>query len=154
MDSPFYNNNSSIVFYLEPILNTYHKTYQNIITLSNIPNGPLSDMVSTFSATKLSPFQQIGPLASPTFAPHNCVHALLRYPKKHTNARPNMKNSDSFMTSEDIPALLSYLSSNGYSIQNQISDVLYKSNINLTGSSDSRLSGNRKFICVATYSTA
>jgi hypothetical protein len=58
MESPF-KNHSSVVMYLEPYLNSFTKNYQNIITLSDMPNGPLSNMVSTISSPKLSPFQYL-----------------------------------------------------------------------------------------------
>ena len=75
MESPFSNHNT-IVFYLEPVLNPIHKSYQQIITLDAIPQGPLSDMVSPISVPKLSTFQSFHTLASP----QSCVFALLRYP--------------------------------------------------------------------------
>ena len=56
MESPFSNHNT-IVFYLEPVLNPIHKSYQQIITLDAIPQGPLSDMVSPISVPKLSTFK-------------------------------------------------------------------------------------------------
>jgi len=37
-DSPFANTNSLIVLYLEPYLNTFYKSYQNIITLNAMPD--------------------------------------------------------------------------------------------------------------------
>lgn len=147
MESPFTKSNT-FVFYLEPILNSYHKSYQNIITVSSIPPGPLNDLVASMSLPKLSPFQQIGTFASP----YNCVNVLLRYPKTHINGRPSMKDTDSFMTTEDIPAVLSYLSSNGYTIDKDLSYIMQKANIGFGGTSDSRLSGNRKMICIANYS--
>ena len=71
MESPFSNHNT-IVFYLEPVLNPIHKSYQQIITLDAIPQGPLSDMVSPINVPKLSTFQNFNTLAFP----QNCVYAL------------------------------------------------------------------------------
>lgn len=151
MESPFSTSNT-IVFYLEPILNSYHKTYQNIITVSSIPPGPLSDLVASMSLPKLSPFQHVGTFTPPVTAPYNCVNVLLRYPKTLVNHRPSMKNIDSFMTMEDIPSVLSYLSSNGYTIEKDLSDIMQKANIGFGGTSVNRMSGNRKMICIANYS--
>ena len=144
MESPFSNHNT-IVFYLEPILNPIFKTYQQIITLDAIPQGPLSDLVSPINVPKLSTFQSFNNLVST----QNCVFALLRYPKLSYKA--NYKNSDSFMTADDLPSLFSYLLSNGYTIQENLSDLMFKSKINIGGLSQSRLSGNRKMICFATF---
>lgn len=150
MESPF-DNDSTIVFYLEPFLNTYHKSYQNIITLNTIPKGPLSDLVTSMSLPKLSSYQQFSVFSSPNSVPGNCANVLLRYPKNTPFGRPSMKNVDSFMTAEDIPAVLSYLSSNGYTIQTDLSKILQRANIGIGGNTQSRLSGNRKMICIATY---
>jgi hypothetical protein len=150
MESPF-TNNSTIVFYLEPILNSYHKSYQNVITVSSIPTGPLADMVSSMSVPKLSSYQQFGVFSSPTSVPGNCVNVLLRYPKHTANGRPSLKNTDSFMTAEDIPSVLSYLLVNGYTIEKDLSEIMQKANIGFGGVSQNRLSGNRKMICMATY---
>ena len=144
MESPFSNHNT-IVFYLEPVLNPIHKSYQQIITLDAIPQGPLSDMVSPISVPKLSTFQSFHTLASP----QSCVYALLRYPKNSYKA--NFKNPDSFMTADDIPSLFSYLLSNGYTIQEDLSNLMFKSKINIGGLGQNRVSGNRKMICFATF---
>ena len=144
MESPFSNHNT-IVFYLEPVLNPIHKNYQQIITLDAIPQGPLSDKVSPINVPKLSTFQNFNTLTSP----QNCVYALLRYPKNSYKA--NFKNPDSFMTADDIPSLFSYLLSNGYTIQENLSDLMFKSKINIGGLSQNRTSGNRKMICFATF---
>ena len=147
MESPFASS-STIVFYLEPILNSFDKTYQQIITLNVHPKGPLSELVSTISPPKLSPFQQFGPMASPD----NCTHALMRYPKRGQNSRISMKDNDYFMTADDIPSVFSYLVDNGYTIEKDLTHMMQTSSIQMGGISNSRLSGNRKMICMASYS--
>ena len=150
MESPF-SKPSTIVFYLEPILNTYYKSYQHIITVNSIPSGPLSNLVATMSAPKLSPFQQFGVFSSPTSVPGNCVNVLLRYPKTSSNAKPSLKDVDSFMTAEDIPSVFSYLQANGYTIETGLTELMQKSGIGFGGVSESRLSGKRRMICMATF---
>lgn len=150
MESPFVNN-STIILYLEPMLNTYYKSYQNVITLSDIPKGPLSDLVTSMSFPKLSSYQQFGVFSSPTSVPGNCANILLRYPKNTPLGRPSMKNVDSFMTAEDIPSVLSYLELNGYTIEKDMSKILQRANIGIGGVTQSRFSGNRKMICVVSY---
>ena len=126
MDSPFANkNNTFIVLYLEPYLNTYYKTYQNIITLSGRPVGPLSDFVTTLSYPKLSPFQESGQMLSPN---STCLHGLIRYPN---NNNYTVKNSDYFLGSDDIPNLFSFLLDNGYSIESNLTKMLYKSPVSI-----------------------
>ena len=140
MESPF-DNNSTIVFYLEPILNPYNKVYQNVITLSCMPEGPLKDLVITKSFQKLSPFQQ-----GPTTHRDQCMYVLSRYPKKSTPF--NMGNNDTFMNGEDVPSLLSYLSTNGYKVESDLTRLIFDSNIKNTMNNSQRY---RKLICYATF---
>ena len=55
------------------------------------------------------------------------------------------------MTAEDIPSVLSYLELNSYTIEKDMSKILQRSNIGIGGVTQSRLSGNRKMICVIKY---
>lgn len=153
MESPFATSNQSFVLYLEPILNSYYKTYQNVITLSIMPSGPLATMVTSMSTTKLSPFQEFGAFSSPGMFTDNCVYVLLRYPKQGSGfgGRGSIKHPDYFMGVDDIPAVLSWLVSNGYSIDTDITKMLYKSRIMIGGVSESRLSGDRKMVCMARF---
>ena len=144
MESPFYKENSSIVLYLEPILNTYYKMYQNVITLSAMPDGPLADLVTSVSVSKLSRFQEAG-LGMYT---SNCAFVLLRYPKN----MGSLKCADYFMSADDIPAVFSYLQNHGYTIDTNLTKMLYKSPVTIGGVSEKRISGNRKMICMVQYS--
>ena len=153
MESPFATSNQSFVLYLEPILNSYYKTYQNVITLNIMPSGPLANMVTPMSTTKLSPFQEFGLFSSPGMFSDNCLHVLLRYPKQGSGfgGRGSIKHPDYFMGADDIPSVLSWLVSNGYSIDTDITKMLDKSRITIGGVSESRLSGDRKMVCMARY---
>lgn len=140
MESPF-DNNSTIVFYLEPILNPYNKVYQNVITLSCMPEGPLKDLVITKSFPKLSPFQQ-----SSTTHRDQCMYVLSRYPKQSTSFHKG--NQETFMNGEDVPSLLSYLSTNGYKVESDLTRLIFDSNIKNTMNNSQRY---RKLICYATF---
>jgi hypothetical protein len=144
MESPFAKTNTStFILYLEPYLNTYYKSYQNIITLSSMPTGPLSNMVTTINTPKLSSFQTIGDFNN---NPFNCTYVLLRYP---VNSGKNpLKCYDFFMGADDIPSIFAYLIENGYKIDTDLTKMLYKSPITIGGVSDTRLSGNRKMIAI------
>ena len=91
MESPF-KSSTTITMYLEPYLNTYYQTYQNIITFSGIPSGPIAQMVATISSPKLSPFQISSPFQT---NPYNCMYVLMRYPV----ASNGIKTPDSFYNS-------------------------------------------------------
>lgn len=145
MESPFAKtSNTTFILYLEPYLNTHHRSYQNIITLSCKPEGPLSDMVTTLSTPKLSSFQAVSSFNN---NPFNCTYVLLRYP-----VSSGIKCSDYFMGADDIPSIFSYLIDNGYKIDTDLTKMLYKSPVTIGGVSDSRISGNRKMIAIVSRS--
>jgi hypothetical protein len=144
MTSPFENTASkSIVMYLEPYLNRYYKYYQNIVTLSGMPDGPLAEMVTTVSAPKLSPFQEASPFNN---NPHNCTYVLLRYPKSTVGG--SQKRADIFMGTDDIPSIFGYLRTQGYSIDNDLTKMMNTSRVEIGGVSEMRFSGDRKMICM------
>lgn len=147
MESPFNNSHSkSFVLYLEPYLNTYYQAYQNIITLSCMPTGSLSNMVSMLSIPKLSAFQNTSVFNN---NPYNCNFVLLRYPVN--SGRGSVKFTDSFMGADDIPSLFEYLTSNGYVIDTDLTKMMYKSPVTIGGVSESKVSGNRKMIAMVKY---
>jgi hypothetical protein len=150
MESPFAKSNKSFVLYLEPILNTYYKTYQNIITINTMPTGPLADMVTMINPPKLSPFQEFGQFSTPNFGRGGgCTYVLLRYPKSACGVSGSIgKNSDVFMGADDIPSVLAYLNSNGYIVDTGITKMLFKSRITVGGVAENRISGDRKMICM------
>ena len=147
MESPFDTYNSHCILYLEPFLNNFHKTYHNVITLSSMPDGPLANLVTTTSTSKLSPFQQLNSISS---NPSNCVHVLLRYPKNSAGYISSVKNTEHFMGHDDIPSIFSYLQSNGYEVDTKLTKMLFKSDV-IGGTSQNRLSGNKKMICMIRY---
>jgi hypothetical protein len=154
MESPFakHGQGSTFVLYLEPILNPYFKAYQNIITLDRMPSGSISDMVTMANLPRLSPFQEAGVFSSPNFGRSyggSCVHVLLRYPKNSCGF--NWKNTDMFMGADDIPSVLGYLKANGYTIDTDITKMMFKSRVEVGGVSDKRFSGDRKVICFVSF---
>jgi hypothetical protein len=147
MESPFYSSGgggNTIILYLEPVLNTYYQTYMNILTVSGMPAGPLGQMIFPIRMDKLSPFQALPPGASCAFP--QCTLAIGKYKMK-----PVMNNTDTFMTAEDIPAVFSYLETNGYLIDRSLTHILMESKINIGGVSNCRYSGNRQMVCMFSY---
>ena len=148
MESPFakhgQGSGSTFVLYLEPILNSYFQTYQNVITLDRMPGGPLADMVTVLDLPKLSPFQEAG-IGFGRGMGGSCVHVLLRYRK--SSGLFSWKNSDIFMGADDIPSVLGYLKANGYTIDTDLTKMMFKSRVEVGGVSNGRFSGDRKVIC-------
>lgn len=128
-DSPF-SQVASYTLSIEPYLNTYSKQYQNIITIDKIPLGPLSQLVSHFNQTKISPFQVSN-------TENNCCKYAIR---RHYGT--GACREDYFLTAEDVPSLLTYLNANGYSIDSNTTKIVQKAGIGFT---------NKKMICIFTY---
>lgn len=126
-DSPF-SQTSSYTLSLEPYLNTYSKQYQTIITIDKMPLGPLSQLVSHYISPKLSPFQRVE-------NNHCCKYAIRR------NYSGKAIRDDYFLTTEDMPSLLSYLNANGYTIDANTTKIVQK-----TGT-------NKNMVCIFTYAT-
>tara|TARA_B110000503_G_scaffold124394_1_gene190885 strand:- start:1317 stop:1733 length:417 start_codon:yes stop_codon:yes gene_type:complete len=134
MESPFANSNKTFVVYVEPFRNNYYKTYQNILTVSVRPPGPLEAMIKEISFEKLSPFERSGSLNGGIM----CSHVILRYPRNSVNS--SAKNPDMYMTSDDIPSLLSYLHENNYEVDTSMTKMLQQSRIPTTE--------NRRMVCM------
>lgn len=146
-ENPF-SSNLSFVLYLEPIYNSVQQIYQNVITLSSIPAGPLSNMVTQLNLPKLSPFQQ----STPNFDPFSCVYVLLRHPvTKIGSGNAVLKWSGAFMGADDIPSIFSYLQSHGYSIDPSMTTMMHQGPVTIGGVSDRRYSGNRKMIAMVSW---
>ena len=117
--------------YLEPFLNSYYKEYQNILVVDNMPVGVMANYVKRINPPKLSPFMFPSPLDSPF---DNCVYAFVRNPRGFT-----MKNNNPFLNEKDVPSLLGFLKTNGYTIDMETVKILHKAGI--------QNSGNKRFIC-------
>lgn len=168
MKSPFYDEcgsgvcgeNRVITMYLEPVLNSYYKIYQNVITLSAIPAGPLREMVSIINPPKLSewatasPFYGGGPAFGRRPCGAGCINILLKYPLGSggvSGYSAFSKNPDMALGADDIPAVFNYLHNNGYTVDTKMTRMLQNSDVYIGGTADNYMSGNRRFICMFTY---
>ena len=124
-ESPF-QQISAYTLTIEPYLNTFSKQYENIIVIDKMPVGPLGQLVSRFRASRLSPFDD------PHDSQNCCKFAIRR----------NYRKDNEFLTADDIPSLLAYLSTNGYSINSEITKIVQKTNYNK----------RKSFVCVFYYS--
>ena len=135
MSSPF-ENTSFISLYLEPVLLPITKTYHNILTLSEMPTGPLAEMVQRVSFPRLSEFVQFNEETG-SF-PNQCVYCIKRYSPPSQLNSANVRN---YMFAEDIPNVYGYLSNNGYKIMPDLTKLTFKT---VTRSQPA----NRKLVCI------
>jgi hypothetical protein len=161
--SPFDPNapSSTFVLYLEPILNTYYQTYQTVISISQMPAGPLRRMVSSINPPKTSEFQTASPFYSnPTYGlgvgagSAGCVMVLLRYPLGRggiSGYSAFVKDAGMVLGADDIPSLFSYLRERGYRIDTELTRMLQDSDVSIGGPATTRMSGNRRMIAMVHY---
>jgi len=128
MQSPFDDiNNNTCVLYLEPTLNSYYKSYQNILTVSSVPEGPLASLIQRMNSPRLSQFQSMSAFSPPPISRNmhsqNCTLMLSRYP---VSTNGGVKFADNFMYATDIPNVIGYLEKNGYKIMQDITHLAYK----------------------------
>jgi hypothetical protein len=112
----------------QPYLDTYNKNYINILTVNVLPQGPLSQFVRRIQFPQLSPYQQNN-------YRNDCCLALIKMCYTYSG--------NNLMTPNELPDLFSFLTSNGYQIETQLT--------NLMNQSDVKISDNRHIVCAATY---
>jgi hypothetical protein len=134
-NSPFENTNV-ISLYLEPVLLPVTKTYHNILTVSEMPPGPLAQMVQRVNFPKLSEFIQYNEETGSY--PNQCVYCIKRYTDAGLSSSSNIRN---FMFAEDIPSVYGYLQKNGYTVMSDLTKLTFKT---ATKSAQS----NRKLVCM------
>ena len=125
----------------QPYLDTYNKCYKNILTVNQIPHGPLRRLIHRIMMPRLSPFQ-VSSVCNPI---ENCVLAIIMPNHYDTMNRVQCcdKNGQCLMTPNEIPFLYDYLMNNGYQIETQLTNMMNQSEV--------KIGGNRNMVCMATY---
>jgi len=129
----------TVTLFSQPFLDTYNQCYKNIVTINLIPQGPLAQFVRKVQFPPLSQFKQLGPCSRI----NNCGLALTALNNTFYN---NLnKGCSGFMVVDEVPNLLSFLLSNGYSVNTSITKMLNTSDIRF------ETENANKLICVVTY---
>jgi len=128
----------TISLFSQPYLDTYNQCYKNIVVVNLKPQGPLGDLVRFVKFPPLSEFKQhshCSPLK-------DCGYALMSLYGCNTGC---LKNGENLMIVDEMPNLISYLVSNGYSVDTSITKMFNQSEIRFDTNT-----GN-KLICFITY---
>jgi hypothetical protein len=125
----------TVTLFSQPFLDTYNQCYKNIVTINLLPQGPLAQLVRKVQFPPLSQFKQPGPCSRI----NNCGLTLT------TLNNICNKGCSGFMIVDEVPNLLSFLMSNGYSINTSITKMLNTSDIRF------ETENANKIICVVTY---
>lgn len=121
----------------QPYYDRFNKCYKNILTINGIPEGPLRNFVTSVHLTKLSEYH----VDTPCNPIPTCCYALSNVCLGLGSIMSSCK--ENLMTPNEIPNLISYLLSNGYQIETQISNFLNASSVKMNNYS--------KFVLSATY---
>jgi hypothetical protein len=126
----------TVSLFSQPYLDTHNQCYKNIVVVNLKPQGPLGDLVRFVKFPPLSEFKQPGP-CSPL---KDCGYALISLDGCNTGCHGN-----DLMVVDEVPNLISYLVSNGYSVDTSITKMFNTSDIRFDNNT-----GN-KLICFVTY---
>jgi hypothetical protein len=133
----------------QPFYDQYKQCYKNIMMINIEPLGPLRRFVRRTKLPRLSPFQREGPcnpipqcgLALQSLRGSNLGYIPNQYGISFRNSI-NYNSCCDLMTPDEIPDLISFLQSNGYQIETQITNMLNQSEIKLS---------NNRIAFTATY---
>ena len=128
----------TVSLFSQPFLDTYNQCYTNIVVLNLKPQGPLADLVRFVKFPPLSEFKQSGP-CNPM---KQCGYALMSLGTCNTGCG---KFGSDLMVVDEVPTLISYLVSNGYTVDTSITKMFNQSEIRFDTNT-----GN-KLICFITY---
>lgn len=135
-DNPLKSTGKNTTMFVEPLRNEYWKTYQDVITFSDVPDGPVRHLVKSIRPPKLSPFQ------APT---SGCKHVLVR------STRSSPKNPQSLLTAGDLPAVMDYLHEHGYIVDTHTPSNMSMAGIYLGGGDRGGYSGEKRCVAIISY---
>lgn len=130
------NQVKTFTLFSTPYLDKFNQCYKNIITINNIPKGPLSNYVKRIQFPQLSPFK----VSSPCSEISKCGYVLTKI-----DSQCFSKCGDNLLTTDDVPDLISYLVSNGYKVDTSITKMFNTSEIRFNTNNANKL------ICFVTY---
>ena len=121
--------------YLDNNNQNNNQCYKNILMINVVPDGPLNAFVRRLQLPRLSPFQT----RYDCNQMKNCGLVLIN---PFVNVNVSCKKGCNYMTPNEIPDLYSFLTSNGYQIDTQLTNMMNNSEVKLT---------NSRIVCSATY---
>ena len=121
--------------YLDNNNQNNNQCYKNILMINVVPDGPLNAFVRRLQLPRLSPFQT----RDDCNQMKNCGLVLIN---PFVNVNVSCKKGCNYMTPNEIPDLYSFLTSNGYQIDTQLTNMMNNSEVKLT---------NSRIVCSATY---
>jgi hypothetical protein len=131
----------TVALFSQPYLDTYNKCYKNIVVINLLPQGPLADLVRFTKFPPLSEFKQPG-ACNPL---KQCGYALISLCGCSRGCGSIKTGGEDLMVVDEVPNLISFLVSNGYTVDTSITKMFNQSEIRFDTNT-----GN-KLICFITY---
>lgn len=138
---PPLKGSKTISLFSQPYLDTITQCYMNIVVVNLIPEGPLANIIKRIQFPPLSPFKQQSS-SSPCSPIKTCGYALMSL---NAELGCMCNNNNNLMVVDEVPMLISYLLSNGYTVDTSITKMFNTSDIRFNTND-----GN-KLICFITY---
>jgi hypothetical protein len=135
---PAIQGSKTVSLFSQPYLDTYNQCYKNIVVINLYPQGPLAQLVRFVKFPRLSEFKE----STPCSRIKDCGFAIMSLDSCSTGCS---KFGSDLMVVDEVPNLISYLSSNNYTIDTSITKMFNSSDIRF----DTNI-GN-KLICFVTY---
>lgn len=130
----------TVSLFSQPYLDSYNQCYKNIITVNTMPQGPLSKFVRRVQFPPLSEFK-----SSNNCNPNkNCGLALISINNDYNSYSIN-NNGSNLMIVDETPDLITFLLSNGYTVDTSITKMFNASDIRF------QTDNSNKLICFITY---
>jgi hypothetical protein len=125
----------------QPYYDQYCKQYQNILMVNVVPEGPLGRLIRRLQLPRL--YRE----GSNYNGVEGCGLAITNpFPRNNFNNNFNNNNrncNNGLLTPNEIPDLYSFLTSNGYQIETQLTNMMNQSPVKITP--------GRQIVCSATY---
>jgi hypothetical protein len=126
----------TVTLFSQPYLDKVNQCYKNIITINLMPQGPLAKLVRRVQFPILSEFKQPGPCSRI----NNCGFALISL-----NCDTCEKNGSNLMVVDELPNLISFLLTNGYTIDTSLTKMFNTSDLRF------QTENRNNLICFITY---
>ncbi len=124
----------------QPYYDQYCKQYQNILMVNVVPEGPLGRLIRRLQLPRL--YRE----GSNYNGVEGCGLAITNPFLGHSfnnNFNNNRNCNNGLLTPNEIPDLYSFLTSNGYQIETQLTNMMNQSPVKITP--------GRQIVCSATY---
>ena len=125
----------------QPYYDQYCQQYQNILMVNIIPDGPLSAFVRKLQLPRL--YREGSNYNGVNGCGLVITNGIITRYNFNNNNNNNKNCKNGLMTSNEIPDLYSFLTSNGYQIDTQLTNMMNQSAVKLTP--------GKQIVCSATY---